>query len=228
MYSSFVKWANANWFRKVSFGIFTLLVVALVVVADQDRKMPDVVSLRAAIVPDRVVMLGDSITARGNWGVLLPEVRPYNYGIGSNYTDSVLERLDTVIEAKPQKVFLMIGINDVYREDDPLEIYDRYRQIVDRLLPHSEVVLQSTLFPGKEEDVDQRQVVAVLNELLKEFAQKRGLDFIDLNREMNHNQLLAGHLTDDGIHLSSEGYAAWTKVLREYLQASEHIVASTN
>jgi hypothetical protein len=61
-----------------------------------------------------VVMLGDSLTELGEWQEMFPEVKIANRGISSDMTSGILERLDEVMEARPRKVFLMAGINDLF------------------------------------------------------------------------------------------------------------------
>ena len=95
------------------------------------------------------VFLGDSITEGGQWREMFPTVEVRNRGIGGDTTTGVLERLQQVSSAAPQRVFLMIGTNDLTHGPGSRETsYQQYRQIVERLQqasPHSEIYLQSLL-----------------------------------------------------------------------------------
>src|SRR5690554_5585541 len=62
-----------------------------------------------------IVVLGNSITERGEWDELIPRKMVANRGIGGDNTFGVLARLDNVIELKPRKLFILIGTNDLGR-----------------------------------------------------------------------------------------------------------------
>ncbi|RZJ77853.1 MAG: sialate O-acetylesterase, partial [Flavobacterium sp.] len=61
------------------------------------------------------VFLGNSITAGTDWAKLLNLPQAKNRGISGDITFGVLERLQDVIDGKPKKVFILIGINDISR-----------------------------------------------------------------------------------------------------------------
>jgi hypothetical protein len=63
--------------------------------------------------PADVVMIGDSITHQGHWEDIFPDNKIVNRGVGGDRTDDVLRRIDSIIKLKPNKVFLMLGINDL-------------------------------------------------------------------------------------------------------------------
>lgn len=65
------------------------------------------------IPPNSIVFLGDSLTFRTEWSELFPEEIVINRGIGRDTTAGVLKRLDHIIEAKPKKIFILIGVNDL-------------------------------------------------------------------------------------------------------------------
>jgi GDSL-like Lipase/Acylhydrolase family len=76
-----------------------------------------------------VVMLGDSITAQGEWAKLFPEEKILNLGLSGDTSAGLLNRLDDVVGRKPRVVFLMIGINDFLR-DIPLELVAAHIQFI--------------------------------------------------------------------------------------------------
>ena len=74
------------------------------------------------LMPERntdIVFLGDSITARFEWQEYFSDLTVTNRGIDSDVTEGVLNRLDTVENQHPQKIFLMIGINDIMHKLPP-------------------------------------------------------------------------------------------------------------
>ena len=74
-------------------------------------------------------MLGDSITAQGEWAELFPEEKILNLGLSGDTSAGLLNRLDDVVGRKPRVVLLMIGINDFLR-DIPLELVAAHIQFI--------------------------------------------------------------------------------------------------
>lgn len=64
----------------------------------------------------RIVFLGDSMTEGAKWQELFDEKRVVNRGISGDVTYGLYARLDEVIQARPLKVFLLCGVNDIKGE----------------------------------------------------------------------------------------------------------------
>src|SRR5690554_4509364 len=60
---------------------------------------------------NKVVFLGNSITAQGEWSELFGRGDIANRGIPGDVIDGINERLKGVLEENPAQVFIMIGIN---------------------------------------------------------------------------------------------------------------------
>lgn len=75
-----------------------------------------------------------------------------NRGIPGYLTFGLLERLDEVIDGKPSKVFILIGINNVARKIPDSMIVNNYKNMADRIksgLIKTKIYLQS-LFTTNE------------------------------------------------------------------------------
>ena len=84
------------------------------------------------IANNQIVMLGNSITAECEWSELLQNKSILNRGIIGDGTFDILARLTPIIQAKPRKIFLLIGVNDLLFH--PLSIIgDNYEKIVKRI-----------------------------------------------------------------------------------------------
>lgn len=157
-----------------------------------------------------VVFAGDSITANFEWQDAFSEVAVANRGIGSDTTAGLLNRLDGVLLAKPEKVFLMIGINDLnYLGRTAEGTFRDYEEIVSRLRAAGIVVyIQSTL-PCSGARCASAEI-RELNRLLKKYADETGIAFIDLHRLMaEEDHSIKAKYTADGVHLTPAGYALW-------------------
>ena len=171
-----------------------------------------------------IIFIGDSITDGCEWSELLQNPNIKNRGIGSDTTYGVLKRLDNIIQSEPEKVFLMIGINDLGRGESVSEITSNYDKILERLtknVPNSEVFVQSVLPISKQKLNTQisNEKVRSLNKEIKQLSQKYNLIYIDLYSLMisEDDQLISG-LTNDGIHLNGSGYEIWRNAIQQYIK----------
>jgi lysophospholipase L1-like esterase len=168
-----------------------------------------------------IVFLGNSITFGGNWGELLGRERVINRGIGGDNTVGMLHRMQYVYQLKPKLCFIMAGINDIYSDAPAETVFRNYAKIIDTLRAHSIVpVIQSTLHvnPKWKRTEEKNPVVATLNVMLREFASKNGIEFVDVNAVLSVNGVLRDEFTVDGVHLNAPAYGLWRELLLPVLK----------
>lgn len=180
-----------------------------------------------------IVLLGDSITAR--WGTdNFPGEKVVNCGIGSDHIGGwkyfgLLDRLDSSVRAlEPKQVFLMIGVNDMLENGPPMEnMKAAYALLLDELqkaAPDAEIIVQSILPVRKEKFDYMENNIIELNKKIKRLAATRGMRYIDLHSEFeDENKDLKKELTNDGVHLTPEGYQLWLEIL-----AAEGVLKSSD
>lgn len=62
--------------------------------------------------------------------------------------------------------------------------------------------------------------IDVINARLARFAEQRGIGFIDINERLSDAPgRLSAEMTNDGLHLSLEGYRIWADALSPALEA---------
>ena len=168
-----------------------------------------------------IVFLGDSITARINWNEFYPDYTVLNRGIDSDVVEGGLNRLDHVIETNPQKVFVMLGINDIRQGIDADETLTYYSMLMSRLkdaLPSSQIYIQSILPVAKKTGIDNHDVES-LNTSIKALAEEYGLTYIDIFHDMiTEDYDLPERFSVDGVHMTGDGYQVWLNKLSEYLK----------
>jgi lysophospholipase L1-like esterase len=165
----------------------------------------------------KIVMLGDSITDEGEWAELLNIDTIQNRGISGDTTDGVLERLDS-LNKNIEKVFIMIGVNDIMRGKSVDEIFTNYQKIVQILKEKKiKVYIQSTLFIGEKRAEDFNIKVENLNTKLKQFANDNNLIFIDLNKILSSDKMLKHELTSDDLHINGSAYNLWASEIKKYI-----------
>ncbi|WP_231459692.1 GDSL-type esterase/lipase family protein [Pedobacter sp. Leaf132] len=167
------------------------------------------------------IFLGNSITAGTDWAKLLNLPQAKNRGISGDITFGVLERLQEVIDGKPAKVFILIGINDVSRNIPDSVILKNYKLMISRIRKGSKKtqIYFNTLLPvnsafdkfknhyGKDEHI------LWLNTEIKKLAAKK-VTVVDLYSQFtDKDKHLRAELTKDGLHLIPEGYRVWADFL---------------
>lgn len=191
-----------------------------------------------------VVFLGDSITQGGKWSELFPDISARNWGIGGDKTINVLNRLTDITKNKPQKIFLLIGINDLVRRFSQNEILNNIESIILKINSDSEntkVYIESIL-PLNEDKirnvyeqitktpvtVDNNQI-SIFNSNIKELCVKYDVTFIDMYTDMLDEH---GHLderyTSDGLHLSYAGYFRMGEILNDYVYENSNKIQLIN
>jgi lysophospholipase L1-like esterase len=180
---------------------------------------------RAQPIPkNAIVFLGNSITARGNWAQLLPGLPVANRGIGGDITHGVFARLDSILAAKPKKLFLLIGINDLSRRFPEALILQNYERLVRRVKqqsPKTRLYVQSVL-PLRDEMLKPdylkglNPAVTSLNTQLQALAKRHKLPYINLHPVFaDASGQLKKEYSLDGIHVTDSAYPVWVQYLKE-------------
>jgi lysophospholipase L1-like esterase len=168
-----------------------------------------------------IVFLGDSLTNACEWHEFFKNVSLKNRGISGDTTNGVLNRLDEVIESKPRKIFIMIGINDLNQGVKVEDVFNNYRiilKIFQEKVPQAEVFVQS-LLPLNNQRFSNNGVnhkIIELNAKLKDLTQEFSFHYIDLYSSfLDSNNQLDARYTLDGIHLNGQGYLVWKGLIEQ-------------
>ena len=187
-----------------------------------------------------IVFLGNSLIQGGKWESYFPEVakklarrggRIVNRGIIGDDAIGIYRRLGELIKGKPKKIFFITGANDISHHLPAEEIVKNIAKIVDKIkseLPGTELYMH-TLLPINEAISPYKNLKGQsarfpeVNALLKEVAKERGVTIIDLypNFTVDNEKgekVLNPDWTRDGLHISQDGYAIWSNLIREYLK----------
>lgn len=174
----------------------------------------------------KIVFFGDSITALENWNVLFGVSGIANAGIPGNTTDDLIARTSQSITARPQKLFLMIGVNDLLRGKDVSYVLKNYRIILDKIQaesPKTMIYVQSVLPVNndvlKSEVIDIREKINALNVGINLLANEKKIIFIDLYPYFcESDNKLYWKYSWDGLHPNSHGYAVWKDLIAQYIK----------
>ena len=175
---------------------------------------------------NEIIFLGNSITERVDWNELLGICNVQNRGISGDITFGVLQRLNEVTDEHPEKVFILIGINDISRNIPDSVILPNYYKMVERIKresPQTKIYFQ-TLLPVNNEftqfksHYNKDKHISWLNEQIKKLGTEEKITVIDLYPHfLDDQKKLNKKYTLDGLHPNAKGYKVWVAILKKYL-----------
>jgi lysophospholipase L1-like esterase len=178
--------------------------------------------------PDHLnLLLGDSISLWFPPELLPPDTVWLNQGISGETSRGLLKRLNIVDQTKPQKIFIMIGINDLLQgmKDDSVvanhlliirylrKVHPQSKIIVQSILPHSG---KNATWEGKDKLLKiPNERIQKINGRLQKIAEAEKVIFLDLYPLFaDENGDLRMEFSTDGLHLTSTGYEIWRSTLQ--------------
>jgi len=177
---------------------------------------------------NEIIFLGNSITDGCNWSELLDDQRVINRGISGDIVEGILDRLDEVLESKPLKVFLMIGINDLGTGRSARYVKNNIITILERIKkesPETGIYLHSILpvnpdFGMFKTHTEKTNDIIKINKQLNKYCNNNSIKYIDLHSSFKTNKnYLNPDYSNDGLHLIGEGYLLWKSLILEYVKS---------
>lgn len=169
-----------------------------------------------------VAFFGNSITKGSNFQSFFPDRKVINLGYSGDVILGMLKRVPMLQAARPKKIFVMGGINDLFggaSVDEFAEKYDKLIKTIKDSIPQATVYLQSIL-PINPDIKDNSPDIAIIqqsNVHIHEIATKYGCQYIDVYSVYAKDGKLPPEVTKDGVHLIPQHYDRWAKLLEEYL-----------
>jgi len=173
---------------------------------------------------NEIIFLGNSITDIGEWVEIFQNKNIKNRGISGDNTFGILARLDEVLESKPKKVFIMIGINDIARNIPDSIILRNYKKIIQTIQSQSsktQLIVQSILptnntFTQFKNHQNKTQHIEFVNAELAKICASENITFLNLYPLfLDEQKRLKAEFTNDGLHLNGYGYMHWKNILIE-------------
>lgn len=174
-----------------------------------------------------IVFLGNSLTHGCEWHELLDMPNVLNRGINGDIVEGVGDRINSVVNGHPAKIFLMIGANDVSHDLSADSIVTAVTKLIDYITeatPSTRLYIQSMLpinnsfgryrlMKGKE------QVIRDINAALEPEVRRRGLTWVNLHPAFcDADGNLRAEFTNDGLHLLAPGYFTWRDIVLPYVK----------
>ena len=190
---------------------------------------------------NKIVFLGNSITQ----GLLrhtdkLSGNNIVNRGISGDHTDGVLARLEEIIHYKPQAVFLLIGVNDLFEDNrsrperTPEYVANNIfliSDIINKKSPNTKIYTQTIIPINNNQYLTEKPNIEFLhvdyspsineqiNEVNKILKSNLSLNIIDLHSTfLNEDLQLNPKFSTDGVHLNDLGYQNWIDIINPILK----------
>ena len=170
-----------------------------------------------------IIFIGDSLTEWFDLDKYFPDIHIINEGIAGDTTYGVLERIHEIMEKPADKIFLMIGINDVFNGFLKEDIIENQQLIIEEIQTQSiqaELIVQS-LLPVNEAMMGSpnylNTLILHINKALKAHCDARKVSYLNLHPFFLINHELKREYTTDGGHLSETAYQLWAEKLQAFL-----------
>ena len=218
--------------KRISTILVALLCTASAIFADLPFRNHRYDSFKVLdVTSDNIVFIGNSITDMHCWpeafvtseGEYLPIV---NRGNSGTYSTEQSDNLESYINGKPKKVFMMIGTNDIATSGglnfSPEQVLAYVKSIVTRIharSPQTKVYLYSILKNNTSNRVEATWLKA--NEITKAYAEAtENVTYIDLYDKLA-GVAGGGAWSYDNLHLTAGAYQVWCKEICTYLAEGE-------
>ncbi len=173
----------------------------------------------------KIYFVGDSDIEAFELNEFLQNKNVRNRGVWGDTSGNVLKRIDNIIKQWPEKIFLMIGQNDICAGIDNKKIVsnvEKFIKLSKASLPDVKFYLESVLptdqpiLHSNEKTIDR---IKKLNAEYKLLASKYNVIYIDLFNNFIHDDGLKKEYSFDGLHLNGIGYLLLAKLLKPYVDA---------
>jgi len=189
-----------------------------------------------------IVLIGDSITHFWSgepiakirngveaWKLAFGGKRVLNMGFGWDRTQNVLWRIEhgEFDGLHPRFIILNIGTNNFTttknaKENTPAQVAEAIGVICDRLRaksPKSAIIVMGVFPRGQKADNPYRAKISALNALLKPWAAKADVAFVDIGVKMlDADGSIPRDIMRDFCHPSEKGYAIWAEAVKPLIE----------
>ena len=189
---------------------------------DRWKEILNLRTLRTKVGSVKNIFYGDSITNAWPLNEFFPNRSLLNRGIGGDNIYGLYDRLqDDVLAYRPQRVFMMIGINGIDEEKE--RILSHIQAVATMMKDAGIAVYLCSILPLRHPDnwnrFQYQDKIVTINAELKTWAEANVAGFLDYHSQVKDatGQLAAEHAQPDGTHITFAAYCRMAEVVRPYL-----------
>ena len=171
-----------------------------------------------------VAFLGDSITYFSSFDLMFPDYTICNLGIPGDTIRGVKERTGTLETIRPEKVFLLIGVNSL-RDDNVDECIEKYTALVENIRSRGDFDLYLISILPISGDISTElglspDTIISFNGNIAELSDRYNATYLDLFSQLQDSGYIRPEYTADGLHLSESAYEVWANAIRPYIEGN--------
>lgn len=212
--------------------VITLLLILVISRVNAYKSYNTWKKIEEQTTPQLIMFLGDSITRGGDFNSYFDDLLVINQGKNGDRAKYLINRLEKeVYPYNPNKVFLLIGINDI--KDNKIDNetiaknIDNIIKEIKKNCPNTKIYLES-IYPinnTNNKKIDHNYFkhcnnddVIKINQEITEIAKINNIQYIDIHstlKDKDNNLKLS--LTKEGLHLNKDGYKIVFDSLKKYV-----------
>lgn len=131
------------------------------------------------------------------------------------------KRTDMITAVKPEKIFVMGGINAIKGKpvEDFIKEYEELLKNIKATAPDARIYVQSMLPVSKEQEeiYCTNDNIMKFNSEIEKLALNYGCVYINLYSIYEKDGYMDESMTTDGLHLKSEAYKLWADEIEKYI-----------
>ncbi len=167
-----------------------------------------------------ILFMGDSLIEYFDWQERFPDHDIANHGYAGESVEGLLSRIGSIKEVSPaaDMIFIMTGINNMAMGDAGfIGPYERIIKELSSMYPAARIFINSLI--STIVDFIENESIKRMNVLLKDLAEDRGVEYLDIYSLFvdKEGRAFGEYLLDDGVHLSTHGYAVWSNALKNII-----------
>lgn len=159
-----------------------------------------------------VVLLGNSITEGFPMERFSKDVK--NRGISGSQIYDIHDRLPRILLARPKKIFLMAGTNDLKNGAPVEKALSEIKEVITAIKRKGIRLYVQSVLPVSGLYSHYAGKVVEFNNGLKSYCLQQNIEYIDLHSRMTP----FSSMSYDGLHLSKRGYDVWFNVINPIIQ----------
>jgi len=173
-----------------------------------------------------ILFFGHSQIEASDFRKYFPNKNIVTSGYPGDNVKGMILRVDQIKSLKPNKIFLMCGVNSLGMRDDVFKLkYDELINAIKKASPNSELYVFNILpeCDGELGKTSQNSKIIKRNEFIKDYTSQKNIKMIDLySIYADKDGNLFEEITYDGIHLTPNGYDRWANAIKPYVNDTRH------
>lgn len=157
-----------------------------------------------------ILIVGDSLAARGDWRILQQKYTTINCGKGGALTSEVFKNIGFNFKKEQQfkAVVVLTGTNDIGHQSALPEVMEHYQDLIMDLDSYTEqIILVSVPLLFGPDEFDRRPSIRMFNQML-ESVEGKGVSFIEWSKVLSpYADTVEPEWIADKLHLKGKAYS---------------------